>query len=116
MKHSNNRHLLFERFWHPFKSVVQSQGLNKRGLGFQNRQVCECHMVSVVNASDGKKEYLIKDAANDHLTKDVKLKDTPLELEDGGQAIIDELVEINLGSKDDLKPILLSAQLTQKGK
>jgi len=32
-------------------------------------------------------------------------------MEDGGQAIIDELREINLGITDDLKPIFVSAML-----
>ena len=67
-------------------------------------------MVSAVDAFDGKVEDPIENAANDHPTKDVKLKDVPFELEDGGQATIDELMEINLGSEDDPKPTFLSAQ------
>ena len=73
-------------------------------------------MMSTINASNRTEEHLIVDAANDHPTKDVKLKDAPSELEDGGQATIDELVEINLRSEDDPKLIFLSAQLTQESK
>ena len=72
--------------------------------------------MSTINASNRREEDLIEDAANGHPTKDVKLKDAPSELEDGGQATIDELVEINLGSEDDPKPTFLSAQLTQEEK
>ena len=36
----------------------------------------------------------------------------PEELEDGGQPTIDELVEINLGTEDDPRPIFVSASLS----
>ena len=93
---------------------MQGQSLSKRGLGFQDRQVYECCMMAAINVSDRGEEDPSEDVANDHPTKDVKLKDAPSELEYGGQATIDELVEINLGSEDDLKPTFLSAQLTQE--
>ena len=72
--------------------------------------------MSVVNESHGKEKDLIEDVANDHPIKYVKLKDAPPELEDGGQATIDELEEINLGSEDDPKPIFSSTQLTLEEK
>ena len=115
-KHTKGKHFLFERLWHPFKSAMQGQSLSKRGLGFQDRQVYECCMMAAINVSDRGEEDPSEDVANDHPTKDVKLKDAPSELEDGGQATIDELVEINLGSEDDPKPTFLSAQLTQEEK
>ena len=36
----------------------------------------------------------------------------PLQLEDGGQCTVDELVEINLGTEDDPRPTFVSASLT----
>jgi hypothetical protein len=36
----------------------------------------------------------------------------PLQLEDGGQFTVDEIVEINLGTKDDPRPTFISASLT----
>lgn len=36
------------------------------------------------------------------------------ELEDGGQTTIDELVEINLGTEDDPRPIFVSASLSNE--
>ena len=38
----------------------------------------------------------------------------PLEMEDGGKAIIDEFQEINLGTTDDPKPIFVSTMLNDK--
>lgn len=42
------------------------------------------------------------------------LQPTPQEFEDGGQATVDDLVEINLGTEDDPKPVFVSALLTEK--
>ena len=95
---------------------MQGQGLNKKGLGFQDRQVYECRMMSAIDELDRSKEDPIEDAISDHLTKDIKLKDAPPELGDGGQATIDDLVEINLESEDDHKSTFLNAQLTQNEK
>jgi hypothetical protein len=38
----------------------------------------------------------------------------PQQLEDGGQPTIDELVEMNLGTEDDPRPIFVSAMLTEE--
>ncbi|XP_062099929.1 uncharacterized protein LOC133805791 [Humulus lupulus] len=38
----------------------------------------------------------------------------PQELKDGGQATVDDLIEINLGTEDDLKPVFVSALLTKE--
>lgn len=36
----------------------------------------------------------------------------PLELEDGGQAIIDDLIKVNLGTEEDFHPTFISARLS----
>lgn len=108
-KHSKDRHLLFERIWHPLQIGVQGQDLSKKGLGYQDIQVYNYHMVLTVDTSNRKDEDLTEDVPIDHPGKDIKLKDAPAELEDGGQTIIYELVKINLGSEDDRKPTFLSA-------
>ena len=90
--------------------------LSKKGLGFQDRQVYECYMMSAIDASDKGGEDLNEDAASDHPTIDVKLKDAPFELEDEGQATIDELVEINLGSEDDPKTHFLKCTINSRRK
>jgi hypothetical protein len=38
----------------------------------------------------------------------------PPELDDGGQATVDELIEINLGTEDDPRPTFISASLTEE--
>lgn len=38
----------------------------------------------------------------------------PPELEDGDQTTVDELKELNLGTKDDLKPVFVCAMLTEE--
>ena len=86
---------------------MQGQSWSKNGLGFQNKQIYTCCMMLVVNSSDGNKENPIGDAVDDHPPKDTK--DVPPELEDGEQSTINELVKINLGSKDYPKPTILSA-------
>ena len=42
------------------------------------------------------------------------LQPAPQEFEDGGQATVDDLVEINLGTEDDPKPVFVSALLTEE--
>ena len=57
---------------------MQGQSLSKKGLGFQDRQAYECRVMLAIDASDRREEDLIEDAANDHPTKDVNLKEHPL--------------------------------------
>lgn len=40
----------------------------------------------------------------------------PKELEDGGQATVDELLELNLGTEEDPRSIFVSALLTAEEK
>lgn len=42
------------------------------------------------------------------------LQPAPQEFEDGGQATVDDLVEINLRTEDDPKPVFVSALLTEE--
>ena len=42
------------------------------------------------------------------------IQPAPLEMEDGGQATIDQLREINLGTNDDPKPIFMSGMLNDE--
>lgn len=72
-------------------------------------------MVSASDTLDEKNEGLVKDNIG-YPTNDVKLIDAPPELEDEGQVTIDELVKINLESRDDPNPTFLSAQLSQEEK
>ena len=44
-------------------------------------------MMLAIDALNRRKEDPIKDAVNDHLAKDIKLKDAPLKLEDGVKII-----------------------------
>ena len=41
-----------------------------------------------------------------------KPRETPQVFEDGGQAIVDELKELNLGTNEDLRPIYVSMLLS----
>lgn len=38
----------------------------------------------------------------------------PPELEDGGQATVNDRIEVNLGTKDDFRPTFISAHLSLK--
>lgn len=69
MKHSKDRHILFETLWHPFKISIHGQGLSKKGLGFQDEQAYECCMVSNVEVTDTKDDYLVEESSEDHLIK-----------------------------------------------
>lgn len=83
-------------------------------VGFDlDKQRYECHMVLVADTSYKKNEGSVEDIIIGHPTNDIKIKGIPPELEDGGQVIVDEFVEINLGSEDDPEAIFLSAQLDQ---
>ncbi|XP_020081405.1 uncharacterized protein LOC109705053 [Ananas comosus] len=44
----------------------------------------------------------------------LELKDAPQELEDGGQATVDKLIEINLGNEEDRRPTYISALLPEE--
>lgn len=37
---------------------------------------------------------------------------TPPELEDEGQAMVDNMIEVNLGTKEDLRPTFISVHLS----
>lgn len=37
---------------------------------------------------------------------------TPPKLEDGAQATVDDLIEVNLGTEDDFRPTFISARLS----
>ena len=39
---------------------------------------------------------------------------TPQELEDGGQATVDDLTELNLGTEDDPEPVFVSSLLSEE--
>ncbi|XP_039130916.1 LOW QUALITY PROTEIN: uncharacterized protein LOC120267326 [Dioscorea cayenensis subsp. rotundata] len=71
---------------------------DKRGVGYSEPSRYSCYMM------ESTEEEV------------VKMKSAPPELEDGGQATIDELIEINLGSDEDRRPTFLSAQLTEEQK
>ena len=49
---------------------------------------------------------------DDHEDFEIEVDEAPPELEDGGQATMDELKEINLGTREDPRPIFVSASLS----
>jgi len=60
-------------------------------------------------------------ASSNHITvreddsdSEIELAETPGTLEDGGQAMVDELKELNLGTPEDSHPIYVSSLLTSK--
>jgi len=48
------------------------------------------------------------------LDYEIELVEAPRTLEDGGQAIINDLIELNCGSVEELHPIYASIVLTPK--
>jgi len=50
------------------------------------------------------------------LEVEVEPAEAPKTLEDGGQATVDELKELNLGTKEDPRPIYMSTMLTPEEK
>ncbi|KAA0052202.1 gag protease polyprotein [Cucumis melo var. makuwa] len=50
--------------------------------------------------------------ASDHEAFEEDAKATPLSLEDGGQSMIDELKEVDLGTIEEARPTFISAQLS----
>lgn len=62
---------------------------------------------SITDKEEGPPEY--ENQTEDDLIVD--LKEAPKELEEGGQATVDELKERNLGTEEDPKPTFISANL-----
>ena len=50
----------------------------------------------------------------DNSDSEIELADTPKTLEDGGQATVDELKELNLGTPEEPRPIYVSSLLTSE--
>lgn len=44
----------------------------------------------------------------------IEVQNAPKELEEGGQSTVDDNVEINLGSDEDLRPTTISASLAEE--
>ncbi|XP_020081023.1 uncharacterized protein LOC109704671 [Ananas comosus] len=106
----------FQKMWNPQqKRVVLPNGrtIHTRGLGYHQ----SAHMHKITNNDSLVMRHTctmitIKDIKQDKdmisiepvKTKLLELKDAPQELEDGGQATVDELLEINLGNEEDRRP------------
>ena len=50
----------------------------------------------------------------DNSYSEIELAETPETLEDGGQATVDELKELNLGTPEEPRPIYVSSLLTSE--
>ena len=48
----------------------------------------------------------------DHSDSEIELAETPKTFEDGGQATVDDLKELNLGTNEEPHPIYVSSSLT----
>ena len=118
----------------PRKSVFKRLGVMKKPSVFQRLERTsqskepmtlkkECQVIIRTHEREPK-EMVAEDTAScssHHVTiskeaksdlADDEIEDAPPVLEDGGQATIDELKEVNLGTIDDPRPIFVSALLT----
>lgn len=68
----------------------------------------------VAESTDPSAKLTSKDFIMGHVTSTEPLIPVPLELEDGRQAIVDDLVEINLGTEKDPRPTFISALLSDE--
>ncbi|XP_020080518.1 uncharacterized protein LOC109704178 [Ananas comosus] len=105
-------HKFFQRMWNPpqRRSILPNdKSSNTRGLGyyrsFAYQDIYTCNMI---NANEDITEHLVDEQ------KSLEPKDAPQELEDGGQATVDELLEINLGTEEDPRPTYISALLPEE--
>jgi len=48
----------------------------------------------------------------DNSNSEIELAETPKTFEDGGQATVDDLKELNLGTNEEPRPIYVSSSLT----
>ena len=72
-----------------------------RGLGYQ----AIVHMVAIQEGSSSEKYPKSHEL--------IEVQSAPPQLEDGGQATVDELVEINLGTSEEPRPVFISANLSE---
>jgi hypothetical protein len=70
------------------------------------------YMVQEPPEIEAVEEILPEAEETDVMITDVDL--APPELDDGGQATVDELIEINLGTEDDPRPTFISASLSKE--
>ncbi|XP_020082008.1 uncharacterized protein LOC109705667 [Ananas comosus] len=141
-RRSRDNRNFFQKMWNPpQKRVVLPNGrtVHTRGLGYhQSTQVSNKSQCSSekgqLNPSPPMTEMTyndscairhtctmitIKDMEQDEDIEPLKaklleLKDAPQELEDGGQATVDKLIEINLGNEEDRRPTYISALLPEE--
>lgn len=67
--------------------------------------------ITDVNPTENE-EHEIRIPDNEPLEFIDNIQPAPSQIEDGGQATVDELQEVNLGTNDEPKPIFVSALLT----
>ncbi|XP_020081530.1 uncharacterized protein LOC109705200 [Ananas comosus] len=105
-------HKFFERMWNPPQrrsTLPNGKSSNTRGLGYYRSSTYQdIYTCNVINANADIAEHLVDEQ------KSLEPKDAPQELEDGGQATVDELLEINLGTEEDPRPTYISALLPEE--
>uniref|UniRef100_A0A803MBC6 RNase H type-1 domain-containing protein n=1 Tax=Chenopodium quinoa TaxID=63459 RepID=A0A803MBC6_CHEQI len=108
------------------KSVVPSRMKRKQDIDITKKQPLKARVRTVVftnqnESSDHAIEEHKEIVSMNHVTaeevtnpdEEIETDEAPKTLEDGGQATVDELKELNLGTREDPRPIYISALLTQ---
>ena len=87
--------------------LLESEAYEMDAESSTEEEVCNVAQVNCVTIEDEKEEN------GDKSTEFIdNAQPAPPQIEDGGQATVDELQEINLGTYDEPKPIFVSALLT----
>ena len=102
------------------------------GLGYRNTDASDdedehfyvnqvhCLTITASSGDDAGCSHYVKrqqqptEAGAFEMDEELDALSAPQQLEDGGQPTVDELVEINLGTEDDRRPIFVSATLSEE--
>jgi hypothetical protein len=84
---------------------------DRRGLGYVEVMMIQASPMLKTNTG-GKKEDEDSDDDLFRMCTSDRVAPAPKEMEDGGQATIDELIEVNLGTIEEPEPIFISAVLS----
>ncbi|KAM0891957.1 hypothetical protein ACQ4PT_026069 [Festuca glaucescens] len=120
-----------EEWWRQAEDLIKRKhkARPKFGLGYINLEGSDeeeegsrvtCHATFVSSEDDTETSHRGLHRQSYHngdpseVEEELGSTSAPLELEDGGQPTVDELVEVNLGTEDDPRPTFVSATLTEE--
>jgi len=94
-------------------STDGSQRVKRHTVVFTDHKARPSHSEEVIEKEQAPSNHITVWEVNDS-DSEIELTETPKTLEDGGQATVDELKDLNLGTPEEPRPIYFSSLLTSE--